>query len=326
MASGSSWRFAFVTLLGVAAIAACETDLPELGRLAGGGGGAAFALVEEDGRLVVLDDGRPVLAYNHEMQAPPDVSDEYRRSSYVHPIWDPSGRIVTDDFPADHPHHRGLSWMWPRVFVGDEAHDQWHLRGIRHRFDSWLVREAAADGATIGVRNGWHLDDRKVVDEEVHLRIHPLRNGSRDIDVTLRFEALERVEVSGQPGEQRGYGGLVLRLAPRTDPRITTGDGIQEGDSDRVPSPWADQSGRFGDDDAFSGVALFQHPENPDFPAGWTLRHYGFVGVAWPGLERAVLEPGLPLVLRFRVCVHDGDAVTAGVAGAYAAYAAAEEQ
>jgi hypothetical protein len=85
-------------------------------------------------------------------------------------------------------------------------------------------------------------------------------------------------------------------------------------------------SAKFGGRDTFSGVAIFDHNENPAFPNGWTLRHYGFLGVAWPGLEFYTLKPGEPLTLRYRVWIHRGGAEEGDVAAAYAAYAEIKKQ
>ncbi len=62
----------------------------------------------------------------------------------------------------------------------------------------------------------------------------------------------------------------------------------------------------------------------PGGAPGWTVRYYGFLGVAWPGLEKVTLAlGGKPLHLRYRVYVHRGDAAEGRVAEAYAAYASA---
>ncbi len=55
----------------------------------------------------------------------------------------------------------------------------------------------------------------------------------------------------------------------------------------------------------------------PDFPAGWCLRHYGFLGVSWPALQVVTLEPGKPLTMRFRVWVHDGNSAAGKSEEAY---------
>jgi hypothetical protein len=48
---------------------------------------------------------------------------------------------------------------------------------------------------------------------------------------------------------------------------------------------------------------------NPAAPHQWCLRKYGFIGASFPGrtdaLESYTIEPGKPLVLRFRVTVSD---------------------
>jgi hypothetical protein len=87
-----------------------------------------------------------------------------------------------------------------------------------------------------------------------------------------------------------------------------------------LPYAWADLSAQFEGSSSASGVAVFQHPANRDFPAGWCLRYYGFLGVAWPGLEVADLQPGEPLTLVFRIWIHDGSAEQGAVSQAYDVY------
>ena len=70
------------------------------------------------------------------------------RSSYVHPLYGLDGEVITDDFPKDHYHHRGLFWAWPHVRVGTEETDLWMLKGIRQQFERWLGREAMSTRQT----------------------------------------------------------------------------------------------------------------------------------------------------------------------------------
>ena len=37
---------------------------------------------------------------------------KYPRANYLHPLYDLDGAVITDDFPKDHPHHRGIFWTW----------------------------------------------------------------------------------------------------------------------------------------------------------------------------------------------------------------------
>ena len=40
-------------------------------------------------------------------------------------MFGPSGQMITEDYPADHPHHRGVWWSWPVTRWGDQLADIW---------------------------------------------------------------------------------------------------------------------------------------------------------------------------------------------------------
>ena len=282
----------------------------------------AFSLHEEDGRLRLLDGQQPVFAYNYGKQLREGVPERYRRSTYVHPIWDLSGTVITDDFPDDHYHHRGLSWMWPRVKVGDKTYSLWHLQGVQQIFQEWMAQDVGPVCATIGVRNAWQLSGgREIIDERVWIRAYRATDAGRAIDMRLTLEATEdTVQLMGKKTKNKGYGGVSLRLGPREETIITTSEGVQSEDSNHKRVPWADESGMFRGASQFSGAALFQHAGNPDFPAQWTLRHYGFLGVAWPGNDGTTLAPGETVTLCYRLWVHGGDAEAGRVSRAYEAF------
>ena len=59
---------------------------------------AEFTLQELPGGVVVHEDGRPVLVYNTDFTTPPEgVDPKYRRSSYIHPLYNADGEVVTED-------------------------------------------------------------------------------------------------------------------------------------------------------------------------------------------------------------------------------------
>ena len=65
-----------------------------------------------------------VLFYQLERKALPDGKAE--RSNYFHPLYDLDGNVVTEDFPADHIHHRGIFSAWHQVLLnGKRIQDQW---------------------------------------------------------------------------------------------------------------------------------------------------------------------------------------------------------
>jgi hypothetical protein len=294
-----------------------------------------FSITEADDGLSLSERGRPVFVYRHQMQLAAGVPEKYRRSTYIHPLFDLRGNAITDDFPKDHLHHRDLSWTWAHVGVGGEVHDLWACEGIRQVFEKWIAQENGPVCATIGVKNAWWTaptrspdaqqrsapgaGQRKVMDEWVWIRAFPANAYGRAIDVLLTLKALEPIQLSGR--KEKGYSGFGLRYGPRQTTIITTPQGTEAADSDLKPLPWADESGNFAGSTLLSGAAIFQHSSNPRHPAGWCLRHYGFIGVSWPGVEIIHLEPGKVLTLRFRVWVHDGDAKEGKVQEAYNLFA-----
>lgn len=250
--------------------------------------------------LELSENGRPVLVYNYGTQLKGGVPQRYARGCYLHPLYTPGGVVVDDDFPRDHYHHRGLSWMWPVVRVGGQNYDLWACRGIYARFVRWMGRDANAGGARLAVENGWFIEDRKVMRETVELAVRPAQGDRRAFDLTLTFEAAGGpVEIAGTRDHNKGYGGLSFRFAPRTDTVITTDTGKEAKDTDMAPHPWAELEGNFGGRKASARVTV--DPSHPAYPNGWCLRHYGFLGVNYPGMTPVTLEPGKPLTLKYRV-------------------------
>ena len=239
--------------------------------------------------------GHPALVYNYGMMLKPGVPENYRRADYIHPVYSPSGVVVTDDFPKDHFHHRGISWMWPVVRVDGQEYDPWAVRGLPARFVRWIAREAGSRSARIAAENGWFLGDRRVVKETAEIGAAP-----GVIRLALTLEAIDRpVEICGTAEGNKGYGGFSFRFAPRKDTVVRTDKGVEEKDTDMIPHPWAELSGTYVEGKATARVKDDQ--SNPGYPNGWCLRHYGFLGVNYPGRTPVKLAPGKPLRLRYRI-------------------------
>ena len=272
---------------------------------------AQFEFRDLDAKSLQLSEkGAPILVFNHGVMLPAGVPADRARCCYIHPVYAPNGAVVSDDFPKDHYHHRGISWMWPVVTVDGQTYDGWMLKGIAPRFESWVTREAAADHATLTFRDGWYVGDRKVVEEEIRIVAHPAENGRRDLDFTLSFRPVgAEVSIAGTSEGNKGYGGFNLRFAPRTGTTISTPVGADVPDSDRVPYPWAELAGDFVGKRA--GARITIDPSTPGFPDTWCLRHYGFLGVNFPGLKSYRLDPAAPLVMKLRVTLVAGAAVPA---------------
>jgi hypothetical protein len=259
----------------------------------------------DDKSLALFEGERPVFVYNHGVLAKPGVPADRNRSTYVHPLYGLDGEVLSDDFPPDHHHHRGLFWAWPHVGIGTAQQDLWALKGIEQRFGKWLARDARNDGATLGVENGWHVGQRKVVAEHVWLRAGPATASGRVLDVELALTPLaEPLTLRGAEG--KSYGGLTLRFATNTSTVITTPLGQGREDLPITKLPWADLSGTFTGRTQPSGAAIFIGRDHPDYPPEWLTRHYGVLCVGWPGVNGRTFQPGETIRCRYRVWIHRG--------------------
>jgi hypothetical protein len=51
----------------------------------------------------------------------------FLRAGYIHPVFTPSGRIVTDDYPDDHPHQHGIFFAWTKTEFEGRHPDFWNM-------------------------------------------------------------------------------------------------------------------------------------------------------------------------------------------------------
>lgn len=310
----------FISRFGIPRIAAVGVCLSSvlLGACLAGAG--EFRFKELNDRSTGLWEGdKPVLVYNHGMLLKEGVPADRIRSSYVHPLYGMDGEVLTDDFPKDHYHHRGLFWAWPHVKTGGKEYDNWSLKGAEQRFERWLNRKAQRGSAILAVENGWYAGERKLMNEQVTLRVHPAETDSRSIDVELVLTPVnEPVTLAGAEG--KSYGGLTLRFGPRTDTVITTPLGNGKDDLPMTHLPWADLTARFDGAAQPGGAAIFVPKTHPDFPPMWLTRHYGVLCLGWPGVEAQTFQSGKPIKLEYRVWVHRGPADAPRLKEAYSAY------
>jgi hypothetical protein len=284
--------------------------------------GAGFRFDERSQTSLGLWEGdKPVLVYHHGRVRAAGVPDRFTRSTYVHPLYGLDGEVLTDDFPADHYHHRGLFWAWPHVTLAGVHYDLWMLRGIEQRFEHWLARTVTASNAVLGVANGWYAAERKVMAEQAWFRVHPATTTGRLIDLEFVWEPIDQpVTLAGAEG--KSYGGLTLRFARGTNTVITVPPGAIPRDLAMTNLPWADLTRRWAGQALTSGVAILVHPSHPDFPPQWLTRHYGVLCLGWPGVKPKTLQPGQPVRCRYRLWIHRGQPSVAELQQAFALYRA----
>lgn len=258
------------------------------------------------------------------------------RAHYVHPIFGFGGNVLTEDFPEDHLHHHGIFWAWHQIYAaGKRVGDGWIQEGITWDVVDVDVHEGEAF-SELKTRVIWTSkpeDDgpfEPVVEEMSTITAFPAIAHSegiyREIDFTINLRALVNGVRIGGSEDEKGYGGFSARVRLADDVQFTGRDGPVEPKVTAVDAgPWLYISST-DSPAAPSGLAILQHPSNPNFPQSWILRRReSMQNVKWPGRELVSLSRTEPVTLRYRIVVHAGTWSAALLERLYDRYAATAE-
>lgn len=276
----------------------------------------------ERGKLRLSRGADPLFTYHRSpVGAPEGVGALFTRSAYLHPVHAPNGAVVTDDFPADHRHQRGIFFAWTRTRMDldgwELAPDFWNLGSGTGRIVSVRAQlQSTGDQARLTTEHEWQARRGDgwltVLDERWEISV--LRPPAGDwndpsasywFDLTSRQRPRFRIELP----EYR-YGGMAIRgardwLSADSGFRVLTSEGKDRRGADGAEARWFGMSGRVGDREA--GFALLEHPANLGAPNRVRMHPDVPYGVFSPPQGAArVLEQQREYVFRFRVVVHNG--------------------
>lgn len=228
------------------------------------------------------------------------------RSDYIHPLYGLQGEMLTRDWPAGaHPHHRGVFWAWPEVEFGSKKGDLYALQTVFARPAGNLDLKGGAEYALITAENEWKWDDKEpIVWETATMKVHKAQEQIRIIDLAFRFVALKD-SITIATRNTDSYGGLNIRMQTPENQSIAyhTDD---PGSATR--RAWSTFTGVFEGATTASGLAVLQHPANPEYPGSW--QEYPDLAWVQPTFPtrgtRFALQRGKPLDLRYRLVIYKG--------------------
>lgn len=277
-----------------------------------------FPLVEcSDDRksLTVKAGGKPVLQYNH---AEVEQSDPvFSRSGFIHPLWSPEGKVVTNDAPPNHRHHHGIWTAWTSSEFEGRKSSFWDSKAKQGKVQFHGIGKAQS-GPVFG---GFEADHRclnlngpdgpkPALNETWTVRVYALTDRFV-VDLTLLQSAATQAPVIIK---EYLYGGLGFRgpaeWEGKTGVEYLTSGGKGRVDGHATKAHWVLACGRIGGKETSVGFlghpANFRHPQpmriHPDEP---------FFNWAVPQGGAFSIEPGTPYVARYRFIVADGR-LTAG--------------
>lgn len=262
------------------------------------------------------------------------INGKYIRSNYIHPLYTLDGTILTEDFPADHLHHRGIFWAWHQLYIGDKRiGDGWEIENFKWEVSSVKEKKQKDNSKAIQCNILWKSPlwkskngkEKAFVKEMTTIQVYPKQKHYRLIDIEIALLALEPNMKIGGSEDEKGYGGFSPRIRLSDDIVFTNPTGKITPTNLPIPaSEWMDISGSLGKNGNQAGLTILCNPKNPGAKNPWILRAKKSMQNAvypFPGAKAVPLSNKKPTVLRYRLIIHDGNANSIPIDEIYQDYA-----
>jgi hypothetical protein len=275
--------------------------------------------VKDDSALVLQKGEQRVLQYNYGVvPAPKGQSKLYDRSGFIHPLWSPSGSVLTNIHPKDHYHHLGIWMPWTHTEFEGKPVDFWNLGEGQGtvRFDRFLsTTSGPVYGGFQAEQNHVALktaSGEKVVLKEVwDVRVYNV--GGPDKGYWLwDFVSTQRC-VADSPLKllEYRYGGFGFRATADwkgDTAAYLTSQGRTRKDGHATRARWCDTAGV--SDGNWKGITFFSNPKNFRHPENMRIwpEYANDVFFNWAPVQAGDFEmrPGVDHVFRYRQYVHEG--------------------
>ena len=246
------------------------------------------------------------------------------RRPYFYPVNGSDGISLTElgkphDPTGSHAHHYSL-WI---AHANIDGADFWSEKGGLICHEQFELMEDGPIFARLIQKNRWIIQGETKLLERRILTFYDTPEDFRlmDVDLELSANGSKPVELVKTP-----FGFLAARVAQSMTAFDGGGEIINSNGQRNEQyahwkrAQWIDQSGPIAQD-KWGGIALMDHPDNPDHPTQWHCRNDGWAGASFNLNKSWIILPGTPLKLKYRVHLHKYDALGGEVARRYEEYA-----
>ena len=240
-----------------------------------------------------------------------DKNGEFARCNYIHPLYGTDGSRLTEDFPVDHLHHRGIFWAWHQILINNKlVSDGWEIKKFQQKVTSveYMLKKGVGflNTTTEWKSPLWENGEKAYLKEDTKITIHPKTGNFRRIDFEIRLKALtDRLSIGGSD-DDKGYGGFSARFKLPADVTFTGEMGIIEPENTDIEAGNVmNMSGSFLSGGKQGGVAIWSDPSNPEPSTNWILRKVDSMqNSAFPGRIPVAIPFDQPLVLKYSLLVY----------------------
>jgi hypothetical protein len=274
-------------------------------------GTAQINMLVKEGGFLFMEGNDSIFFYQ---KSPKDKEGAYSRCNYIHPLYGPEGTRLTEDFPADHLHHRGVFWAWHQILIDHKpVSDGWELKNFQQKvtdFEFRLQKGIGVVRTTVDWNSPlWKNGSEAFLKEETKMVIYPETGNYRRIDFEIKLKTLsDRLSIGGSDDE-KGYSGFSVRLNLPADVSFSGDKGVVEPVNTAVEAGNAmNINGSFLKNGKKGGVVIWSNPQNPAPSTNWIIRKKASMqNAAFPGRQPVAIPFGEPLVLKYSLLVYQGE-------------------
>jgi hypothetical protein len=274
-------------------------------------GFAQINMVVKPGGFLFMEGSDSIFFYQ---KSPKDQGGKFSRCNYIHPLYGPDGTRLTEDFPADHLHHRGVFWAWHQILIDNEPiSDGWELKNLEQKVSSFEFKLLKGNGiinTTVDWKSPlWKDGKSPYLQEKTTISMNPKTGNYRRIDFEIHLKALtDRLQIGGS-ADDKGYSGFSVRLKLPEDVIFRGENGLVEPVTNAVDAGnYMNINGSFLKNGKKGGVVVWSNPENPPPATSWIIRKSASMqNAAFPGRNPVAIPFGEPLILKYSLLVYQGE-------------------
>lgn len=264
---------------------------------------------------------RTILQYQTTPSPVPEgVAAQFSHGAYLHPVFSPTGKLVTGDYPPDHRHQRGIWFAWTKTEFEGGHPDFWNMRKDKDGKFTGEVRFDKVDRTWSGAVHGGFVSQHRWIDHTSGAEKDILRE-TWDVTVFRPTSGAQALHIFDLTSTQTcasdaplklpkyHYGGLGVRGNAAWDPKdkvtMLTSEGHDRKTGDATKAKWVHIGGEV--EGGLTGIVVLIHPDDFRFPQPLRLNPGNPQLCVAPSQDGDwEITPGKPYVSRYRIVVFDG--------------------
>jgi len=272
---------------------------------------AQINIKKGEGGIWILDGQNKVAFYQKEELS---MNLESGRANFLHPLYLPDGTIITENAPADHPHHRGVFWAWHQILIdGKSIGDSWELKDFlidvkSVEFKRVELGNGVLETIALWQSSAWKNGEEAFLQETTKYTFSTQNGNYRTIRFDIELKSLVDDLKLGGSDDEKGYGGFSVRMKLPEDIRFIGEHGTVEPQNTAIgDGDYINITGSVGKNGKRGGIVIYAHPGNQTTPQTWILRKKNSMqNAVFPGRVPVELKKDVPLKLSYTLIVYNG--------------------